>query len=217
MDPPYKPPEDYILWNAKQVLKKEELRWISPRIKLVEEEDKSLITDYFCFVMKQLRVCNFMEKDRATRGGKRTNIKVGYGGLECIHCSLTSSPRKFFWSDVNRLSNSFAEIPTHLLRCSSCPEVVKKALLTLKEYHPIQMAEKQRGCQKTYLRRVWKRIHKDTDQKVESPESATVPALDSMFSLEFDSPESGEQDSSRKKSGELVGAIDIDSTIAKLK
>eukprot|EP00557_Chaetoceros_sp_GSL56_P007577 CAMPEP_0176499756 /NCGR_PEP_ID=MMETSP0200_2-20121128/13117_1 /TAXON_ID=947934 /ORGANISM="Chaetoceros sp., Strain GSL56" /LENGTH=670 /DNA_ID=CAMNT_0017898237 /DNA_START=174 /DNA_END=2186 /DNA_ORIENTATION=+ len=193
------PPQNYDLWNANVILQKEELRYITGTIPLVQEDDKPLITDYFIHIMKQLRICNFMEKDRATRGGKRTNIKVGYGGLECIHCSLTNSPRKFFWSDVNRLSNSFAEIPTHVLRCSSCPEVVKKALLTLKEFHPTQMAEKQRGSQKTYLRRVWKRIHgKDESiasvhqggQMQSSPESA-IPGLDSIDSSASDSPDNG--------------------------
>jgi hypothetical protein len=202
--------QNYTLWNAKVILQREELRYNTPGTSLVQEEDEPLITDYFCHIMKQLRICHFMEKDRATRGGKRTNIKVGYGGLECIHCSLTSNPRKFFWSDVNRLSNSFAEIPTHVLRCSSCPDVVKQALLTLKEFHPIQMADKQRGYQKTYLRRVWKRIHHDDDkdkspsQKVQSSPESAIPGLDSIDSLGSDSPENGTSGASLTKTGEKV-------------
>lgn len=201
--------QNYTLWNAKVILQREELRYNTSGTSLVLEEDEPLITDYFCHIMKQLRICHFMEKDRATRGGKRTNIKVGYGGLECIHCSLTSNPRKFFWSDVNRLSNSFAEIPTHVLRCSSCPDVVKQALLTLKEFHPIQMADKQRGYQKTYLRRVWKRIHHDDkekspSQKVQSSPESAIPGLDSIDSLGSDSPENGTSGASLTKTGEKV-------------
>ena len=78
-------------------------------------EDKQLITDYFFFLMRQLEVCHFEEVDRKAR--KRENIKIGFGGLKCRHCTTNSgsSGRKFFWSNVDRLANSFAEIPAHIM------------------------------------------------------------------------------------------------------
>ena len=79
---------------------------------LVEPSDTDLLTDYFFHMLQQLVVCRFSEKDRKTRGGKRENIKIGYGGLQCIHCIEAPSARKFFWSTVDRLANSFAEIPS---------------------------------------------------------------------------------------------------------
>eukprot|EP00590_Aulacoseira_subarctica_P008203 CAMPEP_0172436552 /NCGR_PEP_ID=MMETSP1064-20121228/71778_1 /TAXON_ID=202472 /ORGANISM="Aulacoseira subarctica , Strain CCAP 1002/5" /LENGTH=790 /DNA_ID=CAMNT_0013184963 /DNA_START=84 /DNA_END=2457 /DNA_ORIENTATION=+ len=95
---------------------------------LVLPEDKLLLTDYFYFVNKQLKLCRFTEGDRKTRGGKREAIEVGFGGLECRHCAGSSGSRKFFWSDVDRLANSFAEIPGHILKCRKCPENVKQSL-----------------------------------------------------------------------------------------
>lgn len=133
---------------------------------LVLEEDKMLLTDYFYYLMKQLKVCRFSETDRKTRGGKRENIAVGYGGLQCIHCAETPNARKFFWSNVDRLANSFAEIPFHVLKCRHCPNETKQAIEELKIRHPDQMGKLPRGSQKVFFRRMWRRLH-DGDPKPE--------------------------------------------------
>jgi len=138
----------------------------SDQIELVLAEDKYLLTEYFFHIMKQLRLCRFSESDRKTRGGKRENIKIGYGGLQCVHCAESPNPRKFFWSGVDRLANSFAEIPGHVLRCRKCPEQTKAALRTLKLVHADQMAQVERGSQKIFFRRMWRRIHENDDTEV---------------------------------------------------
>jgi len=135
---------------------------------LVLEEDKLLLTDYFFHLMKQLRLCRFSESDRKTRGGKRENIAVGYGGLQCVHCAEAPNSRKFFWSNVDRLANSFAEIPGHILKCRRCPAQTKQALLELKLRHPDQMSRLPRGSQKVFFRRMWRRLH-DSDPALPSP------------------------------------------------
>lgn len=129
---------------------------------LVLDEDRMLLTDYFFYLMKQLRVCRFTEADRKTRGGKRENIAVGYGGLQCIHCTDQSNARKFFWSNVDRLANSFAEIPSHILKCRRTPNQTKAALMELKSRHAEQMGKLPRGSQKVFFRRMWRRLH-DSD------------------------------------------------------
>ena len=126
---------------------------------LVQAEDGELLTDYFYYMMMQLVVCRFSERDKKTRGGKRDNIAIGYGGLQCIHCSTNDYSRKFYWSTVDRLANSFAEIPAHILKCKSCPLEVRDALLALKDRHPTQMSSRPRGSQKVFFRRVWRRLH----------------------------------------------------------
>mmetsp|Transcript_12913 Transcript_12913/g.36372 ORF Transcript_12913/g.36372 Transcript_12913/m.36372 type:complete len:1026 (-) Transcript_12913:1763-4840(-) len=146
--------------------------------KLVLDEDHLLLTDYFFWLMKQLRLVRFTENDRKTRGGKREKIKIGYGGLQCIHCADMPMSRKFFWSNVDRLANSFAEIPGHVLKCRRCPQTVKDALMRLKRGHPDQMSKLPRGSQKIFFRRMWRRLHEgdpqDDDVAVES--SAIAPA-----------------------------------------
>jgi hypothetical protein len=142
---------------------------VEPEPDLVQGEDKLLLTDFLFHLMKQLQIVRFSEADRKTRGGKRENIQIGFGGLECIHCRDTSKSRKFFWSGVDRLANSFAEIPAHVFKCSSCPEEAKEALHNLKKVHAEQMARLPRGSQKVFFRRVWKRIH-DSDPATNSPE-----------------------------------------------
>jgi hypothetical protein len=142
---------------------------------LVLEEDKLLLTDYFFYLMKQLRLCRFSESDRKTRGGKREKILLGFGGLQCIHCSDANNSRKFFWSNVDRLANSFAEIPGHILKCRHCPRQTKDALYQLKQLHPEQMARLPRGSQKVFFRRMWRRLHDEDPQQAGSPEQASPP------------------------------------------
>jgi hypothetical protein len=126
---------------------------------LVLDEDKRLLTDYFFYLMKQLRPCRFSEADRKTRGGKRENVALGYGGLQCVHCLGATSSRKFFWSNVDRLANSFAEIPAHVMQCKGCPTLCKRSLIELKGKHAEQMAKRERGSQKIFFRRMWRRLH----------------------------------------------------------
>ena len=136
---------------------------------LVLEEDRALLSDYFFYMVKQLQLCYFTESDRKIRGGKRDNIKVGFGGFECHHCSAAdiSSSRKFFWSNVDRLANSFAEVPIHVLNCKNCPQRIKTSLHTLKKNHPEQMADLPRGSQKIFFRRMWRRVHAGTKTEKE--------------------------------------------------
>ena len=144
---------------------------------LVEPSDSELITDYFFHIMKQLVVCRFAEKDRKTRGGKRENINIGYGGLQCRHCISAPTSRKFFWSNVDRLANSFAEIPTHVLKCRSTPEDVRDALLILKGKHSSQMQSLARGSQKVFFRRMWRRLH-DGDETGGATPISNKPSRD---------------------------------------
>ena len=132
---------------------------VPEQLKLVVNDDRLLLTDYYYYLMKQLRHCRFAETDRKTRGGKRDAIAIGYGGLQCVHCAKMPNARKFFWGSVDRLANSFAEIPTHILKCRACPRETQDALQTLKEKHSEQMSRLPRGSQKVYFRRMWRRIH----------------------------------------------------------
>ncbi|KAL7566439.1 hypothetical protein ACA910_000919 [Epithemia clementina (nom. ined.)] len=136
---------------------------VPDRFRLVVHDDRLLLTDYYYYLMKQLRHCRFAESDRRTRGGKRDTIEIGYGGLQCVHCAKLPNARKFFWGSVDRLANSFAEIPTHILKCRGCPKEMQEALLKLKEKHAEQMAKLPRGSQKVYFRRMWRRIHEEAD------------------------------------------------------
>ncbi len=174
---------------------------------LVFDEDKSLLTDYFFHVMKQLRFCRFSESDRKTRGGKRDNIKVGFGGLKCVHCSDTQNSRKFFWSNVDRLANSFAEIPGHVLKCRRCPQGTKNALIDLKAMHSDQMSKLPRGSQKIFFRRMWRRLH-DTKERLsidsleggESPRPSPLGAKND----ENTAVESGEEIESSSSRGNII-------------
>ena len=160
---------NYLIATDKDYLTLESREAKSSR--LVLDEDRLLLTDYFFFLMKQLRLCRFSEADRKTRGGKREKIKLGYGGLQCVHCADVPNSRKFFWSNVDRLANSFAEIPGHVLKCRRCPQQTKDSLMQLKQFHPEQMARLPRGSQKVFFRRMWRRLH--DEDPVPPPEKAS--------------------------------------------
>ena len=149
---------------------------LSEDSQLVIDEDRLLLTDYFYYLFKQLRLCRFTETDRKTRGGKRQTIKIGYGGLQCVHCAGQTNPRKFFWANVDRIANSFAEMPSHILKCRHCPAPIRDALLTLKETHAEQMTCLPRGSQKVFLRRMWRRLHENDPKDDDTLEPARFPS-----------------------------------------
>eukprot|EP00526_Cylindrotheca_closterium_P001634 CAMPEP_0113659758 /NCGR_PEP_ID=MMETSP0017_2-20120614/32535_1 /TAXON_ID=2856 /ORGANISM="Cylindrotheca closterium" /LENGTH=1119 /DNA_ID=CAMNT_0000574343 /DNA_START=167 /DNA_END=3526 /DNA_ORIENTATION=- /assembly_acc=CAM_ASM_000147 len=168
--------------------------------RLVLEDDRLLLTDYFFHLMKQLRLCRFSESDRKTRGGKREKIKIGYGGLQCVHCADVPNSRKFFWSNVDRLANSFAEIPGHVLKCRRCPQQTKEALLSLKSFHPEQMARLPRGSQKVFFRRMWRRLHDEDPGAAGIPASASNEENVTPEKANMDSPESKGSDTKSRHS-----------------
>ena len=57
---------------------------VSRHLVLVQEDDALLLSQYFYYLMMQLQICYFAESDRKTRGGKRDNIAVGFGGLVSV-------------------------------------------------------------------------------------------------------------------------------------
>ena len=137
----------------------------TPVDSLVFHEDKIILTDYFYYLMMQFRPCKFMESDRMAKGRKRDNIPVGFAGVQCRHCVGRMDGRKFFWSNVDRLANSFTEIPGHLLKCRKCPSDVRDIVVELKKKHLEQMARLPRGSQKVFFRRMWRRLH-DNDNTI---------------------------------------------------
>ena len=161
--------------------------------RLVLDEDKVLLTDYFYYIMKQLRHCEMTESDRKSRGGKRESIDIGFSGLQCVHCANIKTGRKFYWSTVDRIANSFAEIPRHVLTCKQCPTPTKQALQTLKQRHHVQMKKLPRGSQKIFFRRLWRRLHNQATKEKkyitteDAPnnlvESASVEKLDTRLIL----------------------------------
>ena len=147
---------------------------------LVQPEDKPLLTEYFYYLNQQLKPCRFKEADRKSRGGKRKDIQVGFGGIACRHCWGKHGARKFFWADVDRLANSFSEIPAHVMKCVGCPVPIKAKLADYKSRHPRQMSNLPRGWQKIFFRRMWRRIH-DLDPQGSPPsQDAATPANEAL-------------------------------------
>jgi len=129
---------------------------------LTRPEDRVLITQFLFNVINQLQRCRFSESDvKTARGGVRLNIDIGFGGMQCVHCKDKNYPRKFFWSTVDRLANSFSEIVNHIMKCKYIPPEQEVYLKQLKILHQDQMSRLPRGSQKVFFRRMWRRIHSE--------------------------------------------------------
>jgi len=148
---------------------------------LVCAHDRGLVTDYFCFLVDQYEPCYFTEADRNSKGSKRENVQLGFGGLACRHCLNSKHPRKFFWSSVDRLANSFSEISLHIKKCSLVSYEVREKLEALKKDHPVHMARLPRGSQKIFLRRLWRRLHEDESAQKDDASVASSVTTDSSL------------------------------------
>jgi len=169
--PPISQPHGAPMWSESPSKSRDNMYNITPESKesqnvaqdksdLTCPEDRELITNFLYTVIGQLRRCSFAESDTKTaRGGVRTNTDIGFGGMQCIHCMDKNYPRKFFWSNVDRLANSFSEISNHVIRCKHVPPELGTHLTHLKSLHQDQMSQLPRGSQKVFFRRMWRRIH----------------------------------------------------------
>ena len=127
---------------------------------IIQDEDKHLVTDYYYHLMKQFKKCYYSPEDSKRRGGSSKQFQeVGFPGFQCLHCAPSVFPRKYFWSQSDRLKNSFSEVSKHMMRCQYCPVEIRNSLSFLKKYHQRQMKSIPRGSQRMFFRKIWKRLH----------------------------------------------------------
>lgn len=90
---------------------------------------------------------------------------------------------------MDRLANSFAEIPSHVLKCRNCPSEIKSALSQIKLRHPEQMAQLPRGSQKVFFRRMWRRMHTERGNSPNAAKAELKPILLSGEGVSLSIPE----------------------------
>jgi len=134
---------------------------------VVTPDDKVLATDFVYYLMKQMQRCIFKETDRM---GKRNACHIGYPGLACKYCSHKCGSGRFFPSQFKTfsdLSKTIKSMYNHMLKCRSCPESIKQAIITLEKNHEKQKAGMKFGQIKMFLSNVWNQLHecKEADLK----------------------------------------------------
>ena len=89
-------------------------------LELAGKDDRRFLTDYYFYLMKQLRPCDL--------GALK--------GMECTHCAFER-----FWINLSYKPFSFDPISSHVFECQSCPKDVKDALQILRDSHPEQLLQ----------------------------------------------------------------------------
>ena len=134
---------------------------------LVLDEDRSWLTNFDFFLMKQFAICQFTELDR----NGRASLNVGHGGFQCIHCGGDGG-RKFFFHSVDALRKRAYSISEHMSSCSHCPRHIKDALFQLWKNHSKEISRLPKASKKSFFERMWSRIH----TKEFRDKSGSVPA-----------------------------------------
>jgi hypothetical protein len=131
--------------------------------KVVQDEDKEMVTDYLFLLMDQMETCQFTEEDRSGGRSKIKNNTVGFPGMQCKHCQGKAGFGRYFPSSVNALAlaNSDRNINNHLQKCRRCPAEIKAELVRLQK--DSTQGKNRRGLRKLFFRRVWERMHGPLD------------------------------------------------------
>lgn len=126
--------------------------------KIVEEEDREMVTGFLFLLMDQMETCQFTEEDRTGGRSKIKNNDVGFPGMQCKHCNGKAGFGRYFPASVSALAlaNSDRNINNHIQKCRRCPSQVKNELIRLCKD---QQGKNRRGLRKLFFRRVWERMH----------------------------------------------------------
>ena len=117
--------------------------------------DRMTTTGLYFSSLDQVRICRFSKSDARRCGRSRQSI--GFRGLECIHCS----DGRFFFGNTTSFGANFKRIPSHLLKCPQCPQSIKESIRRQEDLHLGQSSGLPGGWKKTFLQRIWRRIHDD--------------------------------------------------------
>lgn len=131
----------------------------APAVRVVQPEDRELVTDYLYLLMEQMQVCYFAEEDRTGGRSKVKTYEIGFPGMQCQHCNGKAGFGRYFPATMDglALANSDRNIYNHLLKCRKCPTSIQEKLTELRLSN--ETAKNKRGSRKVFFERVWDRIH----------------------------------------------------------
>ena len=140
---------------------------------IVYPNDLAMIPSYVHFLMRQVEPCLFTEADRFVA---RSKGPVGYPGFQCRHCHGHAGLGKYFPVSSKSLStNSTSQnIHAHMLKCRKCPDTVKDRLVQLK-IEKSRAARLEPGWRKIFFDKVWKRLHRETEDNDEQATGKSQP------------------------------------------
>jgi hypothetical protein len=122
-------------------------------------EDEDYTTRFTYLLMRQMTLCTFTECDRL---GKRKDLPLGFGGIECRHCISDFGTGRFFPSSIKTMSDTTKTLNilhAHLLKCRKCPTAVKDEVNDMRNSHEKERAALRFGSQKAFFSKIWSRLH----------------------------------------------------------
>ena len=121
---------------------------------LVKPEDRNLVTDYIFIIMCQM--VQFPVKDGCSGDSSGNSGLV----LCCKHCMGENGKGIFNRTKVTSISKNeyFAQVHSHLEKCSNCPSQLKDALSCLKKLDNVQKRKLKRGNRKEFFNRILDRL-----------------------------------------------------------
>ena len=125
--------------------------------------DFDTLTDYYILLYSQVKRGIMTAADM---GGNRKNAAcletgVGFPGMRCRHCG-GNKQGSYFPSSSKNLMACPPTLHTHLMKCSSCPDIIKRSLKLTKTKHKTDMTRIQPGAQTAFYSQFWKRIQEDS-------------------------------------------------------
>lgn len=119
--------------------------------------DLSKLTDYYILLYSQVKRCAMNAADAASGNRKNNNVGVGFLGLCCRHCG--GRPKgSYFPTSSKNLQATPPTMSTHLLKCTSCPDIIKRSLKLAKSKHKQDMIKMKSGAITSWYSEFWKRI-----------------------------------------------------------
>jgi hypothetical protein len=141
--------------------------------KLVALEDHGLVSDSQFAAIAQMDRCELTEADQL---GYNKSREIGFVGLCCRYCGGRPGFGRYFPDSVRNFEKTSARdtIVSHIsLFCQQCPDYVRNAVLNLKRIESsrvgsVTMKGLVYGSGKFFFRRVWSRLHGDSDEPEDS-------------------------------------------------
>jgi hypothetical protein len=125
----------------------------------IVSEDLLLLTSYYILLYSQVKRGIMTEADiaKASRKASKASLDEGHCGLRCKHCGGTTAGA-YFPSCMKNLQAVPPTLHTHLLKCPSVPEDMKRALKLSKSQHKYEAPNKAPGSISLFYNRLWGRL-----------------------------------------------------------
>lgn len=127
---------------------------------LVEDSDRSLVSNYLFFLMSQAQRIYVTEGDN--RSGQNRLPPVGSAGFGCRHCcnvTIIQGQNRHFPFKVRNLPRKAFLLHEHLLHCSRCPQEIQVSMSLLKRAaNGHKMSDSDKENEKAFFSRIWARL-----------------------------------------------------------